>query len=126
MVPLKDYSIRLVGEGLTSAEEVVRVTLADTAGEDKLCSKCRNPVGDDFIKCPFCQHDLKTSCPRCGTLQQEGWNSCPKCGMTEDQANLESVCSCCEAEIHGDWHRCPYCLTERRDSRPEKAFNALN
>jgi type IV pilus assembly protein PilB len=126
MVPLKDYSIRLVGEGLTTADEVVRVTLADTAGEDQLCSKCRNPIGEDFIKCPFCQHDLKTSCPRCGTLQQEGWNSCPKCGMTEDQANLESVCSCCEAEIHGDWHRCPYCLTERRDSRVEKSYKALN
>jgi type IV pilus assembly protein PilB len=114
MVPLKDYSIRLVGEGLSTAEEVVRVTLADTAGEDKLCTKCRNPIGDDFIKCPFCQHDLKTSCVRCGTLQQDGWASCPKCGMSKAQADMESKCVSCEAEIHGEWHNCPYCLTERK------------
>ena len=113
MVPLKDYSIRLVAQGLSSADEVVRVTLADTAGEDKLCSHCRNPIGDDFVTCPFCQHSLKTSCGRCGTLQQDGWTSCPKCGLTRDQANQESRCSGCEAEVHGDWGHCPYCMTPR-------------
>jgi type IV pilus assembly protein PilB len=113
MVPLKDYSIRLVAQGLTTTEEVVRVTLADTAGEDKLCSRCRNPIGDDFVKCPFCQHELKTSCSRCGTLQQEGWASCPKCGLTKDEANRESLCLCCEAEVPGEWSTCPYCMTPR-------------
>ena len=93
--------------------EVVRVTLADTAGEDKLCGHCRNPIGDDFVTCPFCQHELKTSCGRCGTLQQEGWTSCPKCGLTKDQANQESKCGGCEAEVHGDWGHCPYCMTPR-------------
>lgn len=113
MIPLKDYSLRLVGQGLTTPEEVVRVTLADTAGEDTLCTKCRNPVGDDFIKCPFCQHDLKISCARCGTMQQEGWASCPKCGLSQEEANRESICNGCEAEINGDWHVCPYCQTTR-------------
>ncbi|MDR3614884.1 MAG: ATPase, T2SS/T4P/T4SS family [Candidatus Obscuribacterales bacterium] len=113
MVPLKDYSIRLVAQGLSSADEVVRVTLADTAGEDKLCGHCRNPIGEDFVTCPFCQHALKTSCGRCGTLQQEGWTSCPKCGLTKEQANQESQCSGCEAEVHGDWGHCPYCMTPR-------------
>lgn len=114
MVPLKDYSLRLVGEGLTTAEEVVRVTLADTDGEDKLCPKCRNPIGEDFIICPFCQHELKTSCVRCGTLQQEGWASCPKCGMTREEASLGLSCSECEGEVYGDWVRCPYCQSSRR------------
>jgi type IV pilus assembly protein PilB len=113
MIPLKDYSIRLVGEGLTTADEVIRVTLADTDGEDKMCSKCRNPIGDDFIKCPFCQHELKTSCPSCGTLQQEGWSSCPKCGLSRENANLEACCRICDAEILGEWHTCPYCQNPR-------------
>lgn len=113
MITLKDYSVRLVGQGLTTSDEVVRVTLADTEGDDKLCGKCRNPISDDFIKCPFCQHDLKTSCVRCGTLQQEGWTSCPKCGLTQEEAERETGCACCHAEIKGDWHICPYCQEPR-------------
>jgi type IV pilus assembly protein PilB len=113
MVPLKDYSIRLVGQGLTTAEEVVRVTLSDTTGDDKLCSKCRNPISEDFIKCPFCQHELKFSCMRCGTMQEEGWTSCPKCGLSTDEAEHEFCCPSCDAEILGDWHICPYCQTAR-------------
>lgn len=113
MVPLKDYSIRLVGQGMTTTDEVVRVTLSDTSGEDKLCSKCRNPISEDFMKCPFCQHDLKISCRRCGTLQEEGWSSCPKCGLTKSEASAEISCRSCDAEILGDWEECPYCLTER-------------
>ncbi|MCA9816011.1 MAG: Flp pilus assembly complex ATPase component TadA [Candidatus Obscuribacterales bacterium] len=113
MIPLKDYSIRLVGQGMTTAEEVVRVTLTDTTGDDKLCSKCRNPISDDFVKCPFCQHDLKISCKRCGTLQNETWTSCPKCGHNHSQDAKEQVCGCCGAEIVGDWTECPYCLTAK-------------
>lgn len=115
MIPLKDYSIRLVGQGMTTAEEVVRVTLTDTTGDDKLCSKCRNPISDDFVKCPFCQHDLKISCKRCGTLQNETWTSCPKCGHNHSQDAKEQVCNCCGAEIVGDWTECPYCLTSKLD-----------
>ncbi|MBI1272072.1 type II/IV secretion system protein [bacterium] len=115
MIPLKDYSIRLVGQGMTTAEEVVRVTLTDTTGDDKLCSKCRNPISDDFVKCPFCQHDLKISCKRCGTLQNETWTSCPKCGHNHRQDAKEQVCGCCGAEIVGDWTECPYCLTSKLD-----------
>lgn len=112
MVPLKDYSIRLVGQGLTTTDEVVRVTLADNS-EDQLCSRCRNPINEDFIKCPFCQHDLKISCRRCGTLQQEDWASCPKCGINRYEEAFETSCQFCCAEILGDWHKCPYCLHEK-------------
>jgi len=113
MIPLKDYSIRLVSQGLTTVDEVIRVTLSDTQAEDRLCPKCRNPIGDDFIKCPFCQHELKRSCTRCGTLQEENWASCAKCGLTKEEAELESVCGFCEAEIYGDWTVCPYCQSPR-------------
>jgi type IV pilus assembly protein PilB len=113
MVPLKDYSIRLVAQGFTTVDEVIRVTLSDTGGEDKLCPKCKNPIGDDFVKCPFCQHELKRSCVRCGVLQEEGWSSCPKCGLSQAEAELEMVCSGCEAEVLGEWHLCPHCQTPR-------------
>ncbi len=113
MVPLKEYSLRLVGEGHTTPEECIRVTISDTAGEDTLCPKCRNPIGDDFIRCPFCQHELKVSCTRCGTLQEDSWAACAKCGLSKDEAQLDHVCPGCEAEVYGTWQRCPYCQTER-------------
>jgi type IV pilus assembly protein PilB len=119
MIPLKDYSLRLVGQGLTTADEVIRVTLSDTGGQDRLCSKCRNPVGEDFVKCPFCQHDLKITCTRCGAWQEEDWASCPKCGMTKEESAMEKHCCNCEAMVQGEWAICPYCQTPRK--QPEKA-----
>ena len=120
MMPLKDYSLRLVGQGLTTADEVVRVTLTDTSGDDKLCSKCRNPISDDFVKCPFCQHELKVSCKKCGTLQNEGWTSCPKCGHHQSEEMHELSCRGCGAEVLGDWNECPYCLTSKHGVGSQK------
>lgn len=117
MIPLKEYSLRLVGEGLTTPEECIRVTISDTAGEDVLCPKCRNPIGEDFIKCPFCQHELKVSCTRCGTLQEESWSACAKCGLSKEEAQLDHACGSCEAEVFGVWNRCPYCQTARDYSK---------
>ena len=117
MVPLKEYSLRLVGLGLTTPEECIRVTISDTSGGEKLCTKCRNPIGDDFVKCPFCQHELKRSCTRCGTLQDDAWSSCAKCGLSKDEAQLDHVCPGCDAEVFGSWSRCPYCQAERDYSR---------
>jgi type IV pilus assembly protein PilB len=126
MIPLKDYSLRLVAQGHTTSDEVIRVTLSDTGGLDTLCPKCRNPIGDDFIKCPFCQYELKHSCPRCGTLQEDSWASCAKCGLSKEEAFLDSTCTNCEAEIFGNWITCPYCqatrnlnLTKNECSSPE-------
>lgn len=120
MIPLKEYSLRLVGQGFTTPEECIRVTISDTAGEEKLCTKCRNPIGDDFIRCPFCQHELKRSCTRCGTLQEDSWSSCAKCGLSKEEAQLDHVCPGCEAEVYGSWQRCPFCQTPR-DFNKQKA-----
>ncbi len=117
MIPLKDYSIRLVGEGLTTADEVVRVTLTDTS-DDKLCNRCKNPISDDFIKCPFCQYDLKISCIRCGTLQEDQWASCPKCGLTKSEEATEFHCKICGAEMIGAWQECQFCLHPRGSHEP--------
>lgn len=121
MIPLKEYSLRLVAQGHTTTDECIRVTISDTAGEEKLCTKCRNPIGDDFIRCPFCQHELKRSCERCGTLQEDSWAACAKCGLSKDEAALDHVCPGCEAEVYGTWQRCPYCQTARDFSKTKTA-----
>lgn len=79
MTTLKDYSLKLVADGHTSLEEVIRVTFSGE-GEEKLCPGCRNPIGDEFMKCPFCQIDLKKVCPKCHQRVEEGWKGCPACG----------------------------------------------
>ncbi len=114
MVPLKDYSLRLVAQGITSVDEVIRVTMSDTTGADKLCPMCHNPIGDDFIKCPFCQHDLKETCVRCGTFQEESWDSCAQCGFSKTDAELETSCRTCQAEVDDSWEVCPYCQTAKK------------
>jgi type IV pilus assembly protein PilB len=113
MVPLKDYSLRLVAQGVTTCDEVVRVTMSDTSADDKLCPMCRNPIGDDFLRCPYCQHELKKSCVRCSALLEDGWATCPKCGVHQEEAVSDAVCGTCEGDLAAGWETCPYCLTAR-------------
>lgn len=136
MVPLKDFSLRLVADGYTDLDEVIRVTLTDE-GAETLCPNCRNPIGDEFIKCPFCQVDLKKLCPSCNREIEEGWKSCPTCGINllgtekklksiKTQTNIKldnngsyneisnmEKCPTCLANMEPDWMTCPYCHTVR-------------
>jgi type IV pilus assembly protein PilB len=124
MISIKDYSLRLVALGLTTTDEVVRVTMSDTGGDEKLCPTCRNPVSDDFVKCPFCQFELKHSCPRCGAFMESGWMSCAKCGLSLEEAVLDTVCQTCEAEVEGTWDCCPYCQSARPNNGKAGAAQA--
>jgi len=134
MIPLKDYSLKLVRDGHTTLDEVIRVTLTDE-GEDKLCPGCRNVIEEDFLKCPFCQVSLRVMCPGCHIEVQDNWTSCPKCGTnlrnkkeigirpdneyhhhhsSNVSTNLPAEipkCSTCFAEVDNDWETCPYCHT---------------
>ncbi len=135
MIPLKDYSLKLVRDGYTTLDEVIRVTLTDE-GADKLCPSCRNVIDDEFLKCPFCQSDLRTLCPGCHIEVQDNWSACPKCGTNLRNKNKEIglktegephshnhspggnnlpatqvKCPTCLAEVNSDWETCPYCHT---------------
>ena len=123
MVPLKDYSLKLVRDGATSLDEVIRVTLTDE-GEEALCPNCRNPIGDEFIKCPFCQVQLKKLCPSCNRQVEEAWQSCPTCGanLINAEKNLSKVaaldkCQSCLQDLQSDWMICPYCHAPRADNK---------
>jgi type IV pilus assembly protein PilB len=116
MVPLKDYSLKLVRDGFTSLEEVIRVTLTDE-GEETLCPNCRNVIGDEFIKCPYCQVDLKKLCPSCHRQVDEKWKSCPGCGtnLLGKEKTLATArdheCPSCFRPVEPDWQTCPSCET---------------
>ena len=79
MVQLKDYALKLAMMGHTDIDEVIRVCFSDE-GAAKLCPTCRNEVGDDYVKCPFCATNLKNLCIKCNTRIEEGWKACSNCG----------------------------------------------
>lgn len=128
MVPLKDYSLKLVKDGYSTLDEVLRVTMTDE-GEETLCPNCRNPIGDEFIKCPFCQVDLKKLCPACHRVVEDSWLSCPTCGSSLANKSMHlgtaapqaqpvmaerRPCISCQAPLEPDWETCPSCQTVQR------------
>lgn len=137
MVPLKDYSLKLVRDGYTDLAEVIRVTLTDE-GEEKLCSNCKSVIEDDWVRCPYCQYSIKKSCPQCKSYIQDGWLACVHCGYDltdgegipekpkelvnnndnelllstgENKLIIMEKCPTCLAEVDSEWDTCPYCHT---------------
>lgn len=108
MKTLLEYSLELAREGLTTLEEVIRVTLS-SEGLSSLCPGCGKPVGDEFYKCPFCQYELKKVCPRCKVVIQEGWLSCAKCGLKLIDYHADTNCGSCGGEISLEMIECPWC-----------------
>jgi type IV pilus assembly protein PilB len=88
MMQLKDYALKLAMQGFTDIDEVIRVCFSDE-GAGKICGGCRNEVGEEMVKCPFCGYDLKLLCINCNTKIEDGWASCPTCG-TPAEATIKA------------------------------------
>jgi len=108
MVSLLEYSLNLAREGLTTLDEVIRVTLT-SEGVSSMCPGCGKPVGDEFYKCPFCQYELKKVCPRCKVVIHDEWISCAKCGLKLLGYKADTNCHVCKGEISLEMHECPWC-----------------
>ncbi|MFH0703107.1 MAG: ATPase, T2SS/T4P/T4SS family [bacterium] len=111
MKTLLEYSLNLAKEGSTTLDEVIRVTFTGE-GASSVCPGCGKPVGDEFYKCPFCQFELKKTCPRCSVLIQEGWISCSKCGLKLLDYQADTTCSYCNGEISLEMAECPWCCQQ--------------
>jgi hypothetical protein len=65
--------------GLTTFEEVLRVTHADTDSILR-CGHCERRVAADMLVCPWCAHELDTGrCKACQKPLQPEWHVCPYC-----------------------------------------------
>lgn len=82
LVGLREAGLLKVKQGITTLEEVMRVTHVDVEPAPK-CPACHHEVDPAFVVCPYCQHDLST----------------PKCRN-------------CAREVEADWKICPYCRAE--------------
>ena len=78
MVSLGADGLEKVWKGITSLEEIARVTAADDACEE-LCPSCLALIQPDFLCCPQCGQAVRQCCPSCQRVLQQGWDYCPRC-----------------------------------------------
>jgi type IV pilus assembly protein PilB len=81
MLGLRAAAVLKARHGLTTFEEAVRVTAADSAG-GTACPSCRRAVQSGMLACPWCA--VRLDCGRCGG---------------------------CAKPVEPEWVLCPWCLT---------------
>ncbi|CAN5268981.1 N/A [soil metagenome] len=81
---LRQDGVAKAMRGVTTLEEVARVTSTETLGSGS-CPVCAQDVEDEFARCPWCGTDLRPdSCPSCKRPLGEGWRVCASCGTPTD------------------------------------------
>lgn len=76
---LRDSGMRKVRSGITTTDEVFRVT--DSAQQiTRRCPQCNHAVERSFVACPFCGTSLAdVACPTCARTLKPEWKVCPYC-----------------------------------------------
>jgi len=88
MRTLREDALRLAKAGMTTLEEVLRVTPADDSQEGT-CPVCAQPVEPDFSQCPWCGVHLRPeACAVCERPLSTGWSTCPQCGTAVPKPEL--------------------------------------
>ncbi len=89
MRTLRDDGMEKVRQGITTLEEVVRLTFsAEEAGSK--CPRCQNRTEREYEICPYCGHELAPGrCAKCRNILQPDWTVCPFC-RTERPVAAES------------------------------------
>jgi type IV pilus assembly protein PilB len=79
MRSLREDALLKARHGLTTLEEVLRVTPQDPTDDDS-CPTCGQQVEQDYDHCPWCAADLRAAqCRHCGRELHFGWRICPRC-----------------------------------------------
>ncbi|MCW2610701.1 MAG: type secretion system protein [Cryptosporangiaceae bacterium] len=77
--------------GLTTFEEILRVTHADSESMLR-CGNCERRVAADMVACPWCAHDLDTgTCHGCHKALRPEWHICPYCRETTPAGDRATV-----------------------------------
>ncbi|MBF0517204.1 MAG: Flp pilus assembly complex ATPase component TadA [Nitrospirae bacterium] len=67
--------LKKVMNGITTLDEVLRVTSNTSSTETILCHSCMAPLNAEYIFCPFCTIPLKHKCPKCGKQRNSSWRA---------------------------------------------------
>ena len=46
----------------------------------RACPSCGEVIRADFVACPSCRRQLRSSCPSCDRVLEPSWKLCPYCG----------------------------------------------
>jgi len=98
MTTLRASALALAARGLTTYDEVLRVTRVDAEGATQ-CPSCARVLADDMVVCPWCDVDIdRGTCRSCHRSLGEDWQVCPWCrtpvlgaGAPEEGARAESA-----------------------------------
>ena len=79
MQTLRAAAILKAHAGLTSYEEILRVTQVDSASGQH-CATCGGGVGTDMVVCPWCTATIdRGHCHACDRALEPEWRVCPWC-----------------------------------------------
>lgn len=78
MKPLIENGWEKINQGITSAEEVLRVLGAQNTMEVK-CPHCNAKLRERHRYCPFCSGRILLQCTHCACFLEPDWKSCPDC-----------------------------------------------
>ncbi|MGE0600039.1 MAG: zinc ribbon domain-containing protein [Dehalococcoidia bacterium] len=78
-----------------------RTTLAERADErlrtalvaeyDQECPRCRKYVREDFVLCPRCGLELRSTCNGCSRPIDQSWSMCPFCGRAARESGVSEL-----------------------------------
>ena len=89
MVPLSRSAARMVLDGVTTPDEVLRAV--DVGDQEPHCPSCDKVVDQRFAVCPHCATPLRLCCASCQKAVQPEWQACPYCGAPTRREPLPSA-----------------------------------
>jgi type II secretory ATPase GspE/PulE/Tfp pilus assembly ATPase PilB-like protein/ActR/RegA family two-component response regulator len=80
MMGLREDGLAKASAGMTTLDELLRVSPGELEVEGDQCPVCAHHVESDFAHCPFCGCALGLpSCGTCARTLEPGWRLCPDC-----------------------------------------------
>ncbi|MFQ5901290.1 MAG: ATPase, T2SS/T4P/T4SS family [Thermodesulfobacteriota bacterium] len=76
---MSEDGIEKVKQGVTSVDELVRVTYIKEEETVFVCPNCSESLRSDFITCPYCGYAIVDKCPDCEKPREPKWRYCPYC-----------------------------------------------
>jgi type IV pilus assembly protein PilB len=80
MQTLRSSALIKARSGMTTYEEVLRVTQLDSGSSGLHCSACSGALGPDMVMCPWCATTIdRGHCGECDRPLDAAWRVCPWC-----------------------------------------------
>jgi type IV pilus assembly protein PilB len=80
MQTLRSSAVAKAHAGITTYEEVLRVTQVDSGTAALRCTACGGALGSDMVVCPWCTTKIdRGHCDECDRPLEAAWRMCPWC-----------------------------------------------